>query len=102
MDKQNVSAKDFSPYLFWDVDTQMLDLEKHKTYIIRRVMEYGKMNDWTLLKTRYSMDEIKNAIITARSIDPKVISFVAKITNTPLESFRCYTNQQSSPNFYGY
>jgi hypothetical protein len=46
MNKNNISLKDFSPHLFWDVDAETLDLEKHKTYIIRRVMEYGKLNDW--------------------------------------------------------
>ncbi|HKK57978.1 MAG TPA: hypothetical protein VJ937_00750 [Salinivirga sp.] len=102
MNDKNISSKDFSPHLFWDVDVETLDLEKHKAYVIRRAMEYGKIKDWNLLKTRYSMDEIKDAIISARSIDPKVISFVALLTNTPLNSFRCYTNQQSNPSFYGY
>ncbi len=102
MNDKNISPKDFSPHLFWDVDVETLDLEKHKAYVIRRAMEYGKIKDWNLLKTRYSMDEIKDAIISARSIDPKVISFVALLTNTPLKSFRCYTNQQSNPSFYGY
>ncbi|MGM0625080.1 MAG: DUF6922 domain-containing protein [Bacteroidota bacterium] len=102
MNEKNISPKDFSQHLFWDVDVDTLDLEQHKTFIIRRAMEYGKSNDWELLKSRYSMDEIKNAIISARAMDPKVISFVAMLTNTPLRSFRCYTNQQSNPSFYGY
>lgn len=102
MKKNSMSAKDFSPHLFWDVDVETVDLEEHKVYVIRRAMEYGVMNDWELLKTRYSMDEIKNAIITARSMDPKVVSFVATLTNSPVKSFRCYTNQQSDPSFYGY
>lgn len=97
-----ITPKDFSPHLFWDVDVETLDLEKHKKYIIIRVLEYGKHHDWILLKTNYSLEEIKNATITARSIDPKVIHFVALLTNTPLNAFRCYTNQQSTPNFYGY
>jgi hypothetical protein len=102
MNKKDISPKDFSPHLFWDVDVENLDMDKHKLYLIRRVMEYGKLNDWQLLKSRYSMDEIKNAIMSARSMDPKVISFVAMLTNTPLKSFRCYTNQQSNRSFYGY
>ena len=102
MSNKNISPKDFSPHLFWDVDAETLDLEKYKTYVIRRVMEYGLLKDWNLLKARYSMDEIKEAIVTARSMDPKVISFVSTITKTPLKSFRCYTNQQSNQSFYGY
>jgi hypothetical protein len=102
MDKQNISPKDFSPHLFWDVDVETLDLIKYKTYVIRRAMEYGLMKDWELLRKLYSMDEIKEAIVTARSMDPKVVSFVSVITNTPLKSFRCYTNQQSNQSFYGY
>jgi hypothetical protein len=46
MSEKNILPKDFSPHLFWDVDVETLDLEKHKTYVIRRAMEYGKLNDW--------------------------------------------------------
>jgi hypothetical protein len=102
MNDTNISPKDFSPYLFWDVDVATLDFEKHKIFVIRRVMEYGKLNDWNMLKSRFSMDEIKEAIISARSMDPKVVSFISLLTNVPKESFRCYTNQQSNPSYYGY
>jgi len=102
MSTSNISASDFSPHLFWDVDLRTLDIEAHKAYVIRRVMEYGLMNDWNLLKERYTIDEIKDAISTARTMDPKVISFIAAITNSSIKSFGCYTNQQSNPNFYGY
>lgn len=102
MNNKPITPKDFSPHLFWDVDVEKLDLEKHKKFFILRVLEYGKHNDWGLLKKKYSLEEIRNATITARFTDPKVIHFVALLTNTPLKAFRCYTSQQSTPNFYGY
>ncbi|MFW5805447.1 MAG: DUF6922 domain-containing protein [Bacteroidales bacterium] len=46
MSEKNISPKDFSPHLFWDVDVERLDMDKHKLYPILRVMEYGKLNDW--------------------------------------------------------
>ena len=43
-----ISLDDFSPHLFWDLDD--FDFEKHQKFFAQRVIEYGKMNDWILLK----------------------------------------------------
>lgn len=41
----------FSTYLFWDVNKDDLDMEKHSQYIIKRVLEYGMLQDWEYCKT---------------------------------------------------
>ena len=41
----------FSTYLFWDVNKDDLDMEKHSQYIIKRVLEYGMLQDWNIVKT---------------------------------------------------
>ena len=40
---------DFSPHLFWDVNPESLDMEKHKKYIIGRTLDYGLTKDWRLI-----------------------------------------------------
>ena len=46
----------FSTYLFWDVNKDDLDMEKHSQYIIKRVLEYGMLQDWNIVKQYYGQD----------------------------------------------
>ena len=39
----------FSKNLFWDVDPGSINLESNSRYIIQRVLEYGRYNDWKLI-----------------------------------------------------
>lgn len=93
----NQSIHDLSPHLFWEYDVNTLNLQKHKDLIIKRVLEFGTDNDWQLLKKIYELEEIKNVAVNARSLDAVAMSFIALITETPIESFRCYKLQQSTP-----
>jgi hypothetical protein len=86
---------DFSKHLFWDVDISTLDFEKHKEYIVQRVLEYGVMKDFVLLIKYLSLNQVKNIAINLRSLDDRTLNFIATITNTPLQDFRCYTLKQS-------
>ena len=43
----------FSKHLFWDTNRDTLDLEKNNAYIIKQVLEYGKLKDWNLIKKHY-------------------------------------------------
>ena len=40
MEKQAMITQ-FSPNLFWDVNSADLDIDKHKAYIVERVLERG-------------------------------------------------------------
>lgn len=44
--------RSLSPSLFWDVDCEVLDDEKHRRFVIGRVLERGKMQDWIKTKER--------------------------------------------------
>lgn len=35
----------FSPYLFWDTEISNIDIQKHKRFIIERVLMKGKLED---------------------------------------------------------
>ena len=90
-----MSITDFSKHLFWDVDISTIDLEKHKEYVVHRVLEYGLMKDFILLNKIFSLEQIKDIAIKLRSLDDRTLNFIAIITKTPLENFRCYTTKQS-------
>ncbi|WP_102409546.1 DUF6922 domain-containing protein [Parabacteroides bouchesdurhonensis] len=87
----------FSPYLFWDVDRNNLDWEKHSVFIIERVLEYGQYSDWQLLRSRFSISEIAEQAKQIRQLDPKALSFIVLMSNTSKEDYKCYITKQSTP-----
>ncbi|MFN3757340.1 MAG: DUF6922 domain-containing protein [Flavobacterium sp.] len=98
--EHKITIDDFSPHLFWDVDTNSFDFEKYKNFFIQRVLEYGKMNDWRLIKKLYGMEAIKQASLQARSLDAVTLSFVATLFKIDKTEFRCYKHRQLFPNLW--
>lgn len=94
------SISDFSEHLFWDVDKAELDFEKSKEFIIHRVLEYGLMKDWNLIKEIYGLETIKEASLQFRELDDVTLAFLSAIFNIDKKEFRCYTNKTSMPGFW--
>ena len=92
----------FSKNLFWDVDPETIDLETNSRYVIQRVLEYGRYNDWKLILSYYGIQTISDTATSLRSLDPKAVSFISAITNIPKEQFRCYTLRQSSQRHWNF
>jgi len=88
----------FSTNLFWDADPDDLDLNKHKTYVVGRVLDYGEWSDWLAIKDFYGMDELKNIALRIRTMFPKSLSFIAVMTHTPENQFRCYEQVKNKKN----
>ena len=80
----------FSKHLFWDVDRSKLDMEKYKSYIVQRVLEYGIMNDWRIIKEYYGINKIAKIASELRVLDERALSFISAIAGMPKEKFRCY------------
>ena len=87
----------FSKHLFWDVKREKLDIDKNSSYIIQQVLEYGRISDWILIKSYYGISKIAQTAMNFRSLDKKALSFISFLSKTPIEEFRCYTYQQSTP-----
>lgn len=86
----------FTANLFWDVDKETLDIDKYSSQVIQRVLEYGQWSDWNKIVEYYSLEKIKETAKNLRSLEETAMTFVALITNTPLEEFRCYKLKQSN------
>jgi len=85
----------FSKNLFWDIDLETLDMEKHAAYIVERVLDHGRMEDWLFIKQYYGLERLGVIARTIRSMSPKALSFISTVTDTPEDQFRCYTQIQS-------
>jgi hypothetical protein len=97
MDKKKIK---FSENLFWDVDERELDMEQHPAFVIQRVLDYGVWEDWTQIRSYYSMQTIKDAAMNFRTLEPKALHYIALYTDTNIEDYRCYKLAQSHPTLW--
>jgi hypothetical protein len=97
-DKQAVALtiKSFSKNLFWDTNPVELDMEIHAKYIIERVLDYGNWNDWLLIYKYYGLERLKAFATEIKNLFPESLSFIATVTQTPEDQFRCYTQIHSN------
>lgn len=102
MNHQSDILNSFSKHLFWDVDKSKIDQEKHANYIINSVLQYGLYIDWKILVNNYGLKEIINTAIKNKNLDKKTISFLALISNTPINKFVCFTTEQSTPKHWNF
>lgn len=100
LEQQQQLIQCFTPNLFWDVDPSEIDLDKYPGHVIQRVLEYGQLSDWRLIKSFYGMDKIVECCQKLRTLDARALSFISCISHTPKESFRCYTFAQSFPTLW--
>ena len=68
----------FSTYLFWDVNKDDLDMEKHSQYIIKRVLEYGMLQDWNIVKQYYGLGRIVEIAKGFRELEPRALAYLSQ------------------------
>ncbi len=88
---------DLSTHLFWDVDYNAIDWDKHRVFVILRVLSRGSIEDWKEIKAYYGLEKIEKALLQARYLDKRTLNFSSYYFNIPKEKFRCYNIMQSSP-----
>lgn len=90
----------FSPHLFWDTNREQLNAKAHAEYILTQVVEYGTLEDWKLLQSLYTKEEMLAAATNVRSLDPVSISFLAHYLGVKRTAFKCYTPKPSAHDFW--
>jgi hypothetical protein len=88
-----IKVSDFSSHLFWDINRDSLDLDTNNSFIIKRALEYGLMQDWNLINRYYSFAAIVEMAKTFRSLEPKTFSFILTLSGLQKEAFRCSTTK---------
>jgi hypothetical protein len=87
---------DLSEHLFWDVDGADVDLQRNKRFVIQRVLEYGTLDDWRLIRDHYGLETIADVAARIPNLDRKSACFVATLTHRPKEDFACYSKKPST------
>ena len=91
-----------SPHIFWDVDVQSVDVEKNGIFVLQRVLQYGVLKDWLLLKSIMGVDNIKAFAVQLPTLDDVSISFLSNLYKIDKSEFKCYKNKQSNQNYWSY
>ncbi len=92
--------KRLSPVIFWDIDKEQFDPDLYPSHLILRVLEYGTLEDWRLVRSFYGMDKIVDVCKKARTLDAVSLAFVCAMSGTQKEDYRCYRIRQSNPTFW--
>ncbi len=65
-----------SSELFWDTDRSQIDPEKHARWLLERILQRGRWEDWLIIKKHYGKDRIKS-ISSKLKLDGKSRNFLS-------------------------
>lgn len=88
--------------LFWDVDVNSIDLQKHRASVIERIVSRGRFSEFKAMVNYYGKDVVKTVLLNARYLDKLTLSFCSVIFEVPKEKFRCYKLAQLNPEHWNY
>lgn len=100
MSSSEITVNDFSKHLFWDVDLRKFDLYHYKGFMVQRVLEYGVLKDWKLLRKAFGDETIAEEAKKLRTLNAVSLSFLCTIYNLEENQFRCYRHRQLAPNLW--
>ena len=92
----------FRKELFWDVNYEDIDFEKHARFVIGRVVMRGNVDDWNTLKNFYGLEKIRTEVVNIRYLDKRTLSYLSVILNVKKEKFRCYNTEPSIKALWDY
>ncbi len=91
-----------SPHIFWDVDVNSIDMEKNGVFVLQRVLQYGLLKDWLIIKSNLGLEKMKSIAVQIPTLDDVSISFLSNLLHIEKSEFRCYKNRQSNQNYWNY
>jgi hypothetical protein len=78
-----------SDHLFWDVDRSTIDLDRHASWLVKRVLEQGRWRDWQALVAHYGKPRLEEIVANLRSLEPRAFAFCRAWFDRPASLFRC-------------
>jgi hypothetical protein len=84
----------------WDIDINTLDLDRHKRFIIERILKLGRPEHVRWLLDTFSKEAIVSVVKISKNIDKRTASFWALHFNIPREEVLCLNRPLMQPCFY--
>jgi hypothetical protein len=94
---KSLDINTLSPHLFWDVDRSQVDVNKNLSFLVARVLQYGRIDDWRIIYRNVGLERITEVAKEIKGLDDRSMHFIANLTDTPIEKFLCYKLKQSIP-----
>ncbi|MEO0116758.1 MAG: hypothetical protein ABIK97_04340 [candidate division WOR-3 bacterium] len=66
---------DYIQKLFWDVKRDKVEINRHASFIIRRVLDFGNVKALNWLRNTYPPSRIREVIQKKRGLAPKTLTF---------------------------
>ncbi len=89
----------FLKQYFWDVDFNGLNLEKSRTFILKRVLDRGDTQALNWLKENFTNSEIKDLLLFTRDISQKTANFWADYLRIDRKKVPCLQKPYSRIQF---
>lgn len=74
---------------FWDVEFKNIHLQRHRVYILKRILEYGDEKAVRWMWKNFKKSEIKDALSNFRGYSQKSANFWALLLDIPKEEVLC-------------
>ena len=75
--RKRSSVPQYLRWLFWDTDPSTLDLERHRKYVIERVLEFGNDAAYRWLLATFSQEDIVAVVKTSSRISRRTAVMMA-------------------------
>lgn len=91
-----------SKVLFWDVDYNSIDFDKHSGFVVERVLCMGTLEDFKAINSYYGKTKLKAIVKNIRYMDERVLQFCSVYFNITKTDFRCYKQKQLNISHWNY
>ena len=92
----------FEKRIFWDVDFDNLDYDKHQNWVIERVFDRGDVEDIRQCRRYYGDEKVREALTSAKFLNKSTVYLACAILENNLTDYRCYITAQSNPQHWLY
>ncbi len=83
-----------SKQAFWDVDMDKIDYKKNARYIVEKVIERGKAEDFDNLLKFYGFVKVRDFALQALWLSDISINFCCVLFKVKPTDFKCYEKKQ--------
>lgn len=82
---------------FWDVPLESIDYERHKDFIIARILQYGGIEGVRWIFNNYGSQSIKRVVMNNISLSVRTALFWAVYFSIPISRIRCLSKKTQFP-----
>jgi hypothetical protein len=90
------------PVTFWDTHLKNIDFDKHRRFVISRILTHGTLKEWRAMRRYYDWKVIIEEMKNVRSLDHMTLNFCSEMFQVPINEFRCYDGRQLDRNYWGF